>query len=204
MTTPKVKICGLRRADDIAAANMLKPDYVGFVFAAGSRRRVSPEEALAMKRLLDPQIKAVGVFVGEPVEEISGICRSGAIDIVQLHGGENDERRLATLRAAVPGVPVIRAFKVCAASDLAAAAASATDMVLLDAGAGEGRAFDWSMLAERPLGRPYFLAGGLGPDNVAEAVRLLHPFAVDASSSLETGGFKDFAKMEKFILEARQ
>lgn len=204
MTTPKVKICGLRRAEDIAAVNELKPDYVGFVFAAGRVRRVSPEEALALKRLLDPAICAVGVFVDEPVEEIAAICRSGAIDMVQLHGGEDDERRMAALRAAEPGTPVIRAFKVRTADDLEAAKASAADWVLLDAGAGDGRVFDWALLAERPLGRPYFLAGGLGPDNVAEAVALLRPFAVDASSSLETDGFKDFGKMAKFISEIRK
>lgn len=202
--TTKVKICGLRRAGDIAAANELKPDYVGFVFAAGRVRRVSPEEALALKRLLDPAIRAVGVFVDEPVEEIAAIRRSGAIDMVQLHGGEDDERRMAALRTEAPGTPVIRAFKVRTAADLAAAEASAADWVLLDAGAGEGRAFDWALLAERPIGRPYFLAGGLGPENVAEAVRLLQPFAVDASSSLETDGFKDFGKMAKFISEIRR
>lgn len=194
----------MRRTADIEAANALKPDYVGFVFAAGRRRCITLEQALELRRLLDPAIKAVGVFVDEAVEEIAAIRRSGAIDIIQLHGGEADEERAAALRQAVPGTPLIRAFKVRAASDLEAAEASAADFILLDAGAGEGRAFDWTLLAGHPLQRPWFLAGGLGPDNVAEAISRLRPFAVDASSSLEADGFKDFAKMEKFISEARK
>lgn len=194
----------MRRTADIEAANALKPDYVGFVFAAGRRRCITLEQALELRRLLDPAIKAVGVFVDEAVEEIAAIRRSGAIDIIQLHGGEADEERAAALRQVVPGAPLIRAFKVRAASDLEAAEASAADFVLLDAGAGEGRVFDWTLLAGHPLRRPWFLAGGLGPDNVAEAIARLRPFAVDASSSLEADGFKDFAKMEKYISEARK
>lgn len=202
--TPKVKICGLRREEDIDAANALRPDFIGFVFARDSTRRISPGAALALRRRLSPEIKAVGVFAGASVGEIAAVCRSGAIDIVQLHGGADDERLLTALRSALPGVPVIRAFKVADEANLAEAEATAADHVLLDAGSGSGRVFDWTLLARRPLGRPFFLAGGLGPENVAEAVALVHPFAVDASSSLETGGFKDYAKMERFIQEVRK
>ena len=201
--TVKVKICGLRRPEDVEYANRLRPDVVGFVFAAGSRRRVTPEEALALKRCLEPGIVAAGVFVGTPPEEIAAIVASGAIDAVQLHGPDGDEGRIAALRALVPGVPLVRAVKVRSADDLAEAEASAADLVLLDAGAGDGRTFDWRLLAERPLHRPFFLAGGLTPDNVAEAVRLARPCGVDTSSGVETGGFKDFAKMQRFIAEAR-
>lgn len=202
--TVKVKICGLRRPEDVDFANRLRPDVVGFVFAAGSRRRVTPEEALALKRRLEPGIVAAGVFVGTPPEEIAAIVASGAIDAVQLHGPDGDEGRIAALRSLVPGVPLVRAVKVRSADDLAEAEASAADLVLLDAGAGDGRTFDWRLLAERPLRRPYFLAGGLTPDNVAEAVRLARPCGVDTSSGVETGGFKDFAKMQRFIAEARK
>lgn len=204
MTAPKVKICGLRRAEDIDFANALRPDLVGFVFAPGSRRRVTQEEALALKRRLDPGIKAAGVFVGASPEAIAAVVASGAIDAVQLHGPDGDEERIAALRALVPGVPLVRALKVRDADDLAAAEASSADLVLLDAGAGDGRTFDWGLLAERPLRRPFFLAGGLTPGNVAEAVRLARPYGIDASSGVETGGFKDFAKMRQFITEARQ
>ncbi|MBP1588880.1 MAG: phosphoribosylanthranilate isomerase [Kiritimatiellae bacterium] len=204
MTAPKVKICGLRRAEDIDFANALRPDLVGFVFAPGSRRRVTQEEALALKRRLDPGIKAAGVFVGASPEAIAAVVASGAIDAVQLHGPDGDEERIAALRALVPGVPLVRALKVRDADDLAAAEASSADLVLLDAGAGDGVPFDWRLLAERPLRRPFFLAGGLTPDNIAEAIRLARPCGVDASSGVETGGFKDFAKMRQFITEARK
>lgn len=201
--TVKVKICGLRRPEDIDFANRLRPDAVGFVFAAGSRRRVTPEEALALKRRLNSGIVAAGVFTGTPPEEIAAIVASGAIDAVQLHGFDGDEERVAALRALVPGVPLVRAVKVRTADDLAEAEASSADLVLLDAGAGDGVPFDWRILSEHPLSRPFFLAGGLTPENVAEAINLARPHGVDASSGVETGGFKDFAKMQQFIAEAR-
>lgn len=202
--TPKVKICGLRRPEDIDFANRLHPDAVGFVFAAGSRRRVTPAEALTLKRRLEPSITTVGVFAGDLPKTIAAIVASGAIDAVQLHSPNGDEERIAALRALVPGVPLVRAVKVRSADDLAEAEASSADLVLLDAGAGDGRTFDWRLLAERPLRRPFFLAGGLTPENVAEAIRLARPYGVDASSGVETGGFKDFAKMQQFIAEARK
>ena len=202
--TVKVKICGLRRPEDIDFANRLRPDVVGFVFAAGSRRRVTPEEALALKRHVDCGIVAAGVFAGDPPEAIAAVVASGAIDAVQLHSPDGDEERIAALRALVPGVPLVRAVKVRTADDLAAAETSSADLVLLDAGAGGGVPFDWRILSEHPFSRPFFLAGGLTPENVAEAIRLARPCGVDASSGVETGGFKDFAKMHQFIAEARK
>lgn len=202
--TVKVKICGLRRPADVDFANRLRPDIVGFVFAAGSRRRVTPEEALALKRLLAPGIVAAGVFAGDAPEAIAAVVASGAIDAVQLHSPDGDEERIAALRALVPGIPLVRAVKVRTADDLAAAEASSANLVLLDAGAGGGVPFDWRILSEHPLSSPFFLAGGLTPENVAEAIRLARPCGVDASSGVETGGFKDFAKMQQFIAEARK
>lgn len=204
MTVPKVKICGLRRPEDIDFANRLRPDAIGFVFAPGSRRRVTPEEALALKRRLVPGIRAVGVFVGASPEAIAAVVATGAIDAVQLHGPDGDEERIAALRALVPSVRLVRALKVRGADDLAAAEASSADLVLLDAGAGDGVPFDWRLLADHPLRRPFFLAGGLTPENVAEAIRLARPHGVDASSGVETDGFKDFQKMQTFIAEARK
>ena len=202
--TPKVKICGLRRPEDIDFANRLRPDVVGFVFAVGSRRRVMPKEALALKRQLSPGIVAAGVFAGDTPETIAAVIASGAIDAVQLHGPDGDEERIAALRALVPGVPLVRAVQVRTADDLAAAEASSADLVLLDAGTGGGVPFDWRLLSEHSFNRPFWLAGGLTPENVAEAIRLAHPAGVDASSGVETGGFKDFAKMQQFIAEARK
>lgn len=196
----KIKFCGLRRIADVDFANALSPDYVGFVFVGKSRRRISPEEAGVLRARLKPGISAVGVFADETPEGVAAIVRSGAIDAVQLHGSE-DDAFIARLRALCTA-PVIKAFMVRRADDLAAAEASPADFVLLDAGSGGGRPFDWRVLAKAGLSRPYFLAGGLGPENVAKAISLLHPYAVDVSSGIETDGIKDFGKMERFCKEA--
>ncbi len=196
----QVKMCGLRRMEDIEAANRLMPDYIGFVFAPGSRRVVSPEEAAALRQVLRPGIRAVGVFVDEDAGAAARLLADGVIDIAQLHGHE-DEAYIARLKE-LAGKPVIRAFRVKSAGDLRAAEASAADMILLDAGAGDGKTFDWSLLSS--VSRPYFLAGGLTPENAAEAVRRFRPFAVDVSSGIETDGFKDYNKMRAFMRAVRE
>ena len=196
----RVKMCGLRRAEDIEAANRLMPEYIGFVFAPASRRFISLEEAAALRQALSPGIRAVGVFVDEDAETVARLLDSGVIDIAQLHGNE-DEAYIARLKART-GKPVIRAFRVKNAEDLRAAEASPADMILLDAGAGDGKTFDWSMLSS--VSRPYFLAGGLTPENTAEAVKRYHPFAVDVSSGIETDGFKDCNKMRAFMRAVRE
>ncbi|MBR1559849.1 MAG: phosphoribosylanthranilate isomerase, partial [Clostridia bacterium] len=172
----RIKLCGLSRPRDIEAANRLRPDYVGFVFAEKSRRYVAPEKAAELKALLDDGIHAVGVFVNAPVEYVAELLESNVIDVAQLHGHEDDAyiRRLRALTDR----PIIQAIRVEDENDLRRAHASLADHILLDNGAGgTGAAFDWSLL--EGFDRPYFLAGGLGPDNVAEAVRRLHPYAVD-------------------------
>ena len=196
----RVKMCGMRRMEDIAAANSLMPEYIGFVFAPASRRYVSPEEAAALRQALKPRIRAVGVFVNEEFETVARLLADGIIDIAQLHGSE-DADYISRLRE-VSGKPVIRAFRVKGEADLRAAEASAADMILLDAGAGDGKTFDWSLLSS--VSRPYFLAGGLTSENAAEAVERFHPFAVDVSSGIETNGFKDSEKMRAFMRAVRE
>ena len=195
-----VKMCGLCRAEDIAAVNELRPEYVGFVFAPGSRRRISAETAEKLRRTLAPEIRAVGVFTDARIGEAAALLEAGIIDMAQLHGGE-DEAYIAALRART-GRPVIRAFRVRGEADIRAARASSADHILLDAGAGEGRVFDWGLL--RGMDRPYFLAGGLNPENVSRAVRELRPFAVDVSSGIERDGRKDKEKMRAFIRAVRE
>ena len=196
----RVKMCGLRRAEDIEAANRLMPEYIGFVFAPASRRYIAPEEAAALRQRLRPGIRAVGVFVDEDESAAARLLAEGVIDIAQLHGNE-DGAYIARLKART-GKPVIRAFRVKNAEDLRAAEASPADMILLDAGAGDGKTFDWSMLSS--VSRPYFLAGGLTPENTAETVKRYHPFAVDVSSGIETDGFKDCNKMRAFMRAVRE
>jgi len=195
-----MKLCGLSRPEDIQAANALKPDYIGFVFAAKSKRYVSPERAAELKALLDPSIRAVGVFVNEDPEFIAQLLESGVIDLAQLHGKE-DNAYIARLRQ-LSGKPIIQAFRIASQADLAAVEASTADHVLLDSGAGTGMVFDWSIIEN--VKRPYFLAGGLSPENVGAAVARLHPFAVDVSSGIETDGRKDATKMAAFAAEVRR
>ncbi|MBQ7944586.1 MAG: phosphoribosylanthranilate isomerase [Lachnospiraceae bacterium] len=191
----KIKLCGLRRECDIEYANELLPEYIGFVFAKKSKRYVSYEEAKQLKAMLDKRIMAVGVFVNEDIERITRLVQEGVIDIVQLHGRE-DEAYICRLRETVD-CPIIQAFRIKDSQDIEVVRASGADYVLLDSGGGSGECFDWSLI--EGLDRPYFLAGGLTFENVQEAIRRLQPFAVDVSSALETDGYKDKTKMEQFV-----
>ena len=196
----KIKFCGLTRTGDIEAANELKPDYIGFVFWPKSKRAVTAGEAKILKSKLDPSIKAVGVFVDEDIEAVKSLLDGGIIDIAQLHGHE-DEDYISGLKKA-SGKPVIKAFRIRSEEDIRKAEASPADLVLLDAGMGDGVTFDWSLI--KNTGRPYFLAGGLDPDNAADAVRTLHPYALDVSSGIETDGLKDTNKMAAFAASVRK
>lgn len=198
----RIKICGLSRPEDIACANGVRPDFVGFVFAPASRRCITPERAATLRAALAPGIEAVGVFVDQPPEFIASLLASRTIDWAQLHGHETPDD-IARLRALAPsGAHIIQAFSVRTPDDIARAAASPADLVLLDHGSGgTGAAFDWSLAAGFP--RPYLLAGGLTPANAAAAIRAARPWGLDASSSLETDGLKDPAKIRSFVSAIR-
>ncbi len=196
----KIKLCGLSRACDIDVANELKPEYVGFVFARKSSRYLAPEQAAELKKLLSPDIRAVGVFVDENPQTVAGLLNDGTIDMAQLHGVESGEY-IKKLRQ-LTDKPLIRAFRIQSAADIADAGNSSADYILLDSGAGTGSVFDWELV--RNIRRPYFLAGGLSPDNVENAVNMLYPFAVDVSSGIETDGVKDKLKMAAFVAAVRK
>ena len=196
----KIKLCGLSRQCDIEWANELKPDYIGFIFWSKSKRNVSPEKAKKLKALLSPDIKAVGVFVNEPTQNVAKLLNDNIIDLAQLHGSE-DEEYIARLRT-LSDKPIIKAFRIKSESDIKSAINSKADIILLDSGAGTGRRFNWNLL--KNINRPYFLAGGLYPENVAEAVETLSPFAVDVSSGIETDNFKDRNKMAAFVKAVRK
>ncbi len=195
----KIKICGLQSDNDIAYVNELKPDYIGFVFMQGRRRYVSPERAASMRRMLDPSIQSVGVFVNEPVENVISLLQSGTIQIAQLHGQE-DEAYLRTLKSFCDH-PVIKAFIIKSGEDMQRALSFPSDYLLLDNGLGTGETFDWSLIPE--IDRPFFLAGGLTPDNVCKAVSKAHPYGVDTSSGVETDSHKDYQKIKAFINAVR-
>ena len=194
----KIKMCGLRRPEDIEFANRVKPDYIGYVFAEKSKRYIATEKAAELTKLLDGDIVPVGVFVDETMENIIAAVKMGAVKMVQLHGSESEDF-ISELKSR--GIPVIKAFQVGSAEDIAAAERSCADMVLLDSGKGSGQTFDWSLIGS--IKRPYLLAGGITAENAGQAIRQLRPFGVDASSCLETGGFKDIAKMKAFAQAVR-
>lgn len=191
----RVKFCGLTRISDIEAVNELKPEYIGFVFWQKSKRNIIPDEAKKLKDMLNESTKAVGVFVDEDIEVIKKISDEDIIDVIQLHGKENEEYIKSIKR--VTGKTVIKAFKINSDKDIIKANTSIADYVLLDAGMGQGKTFDWKLI--KGMKRPYFLAGGLDLNNVEDAVINLEPFAVDVSSGIETEGKKDYEKMKSFL-----
>lgn len=185
----RLKICGLFREADITHVNAAQPDYIGFVFAK-SRRQVTYEQALTLRKLLRPGIIPVGVFVNAPEEEIVRLYREGIIAIAQLHGRESQAYQERLKQA---GVPIIKAVRVEREADILSHMDSPADYLLLDNGAGgTGTAFDWGALCA--CTRPYFLAGGVNLDNIAEAIAH-KPYCIDVSSGAETDGVKDGEKI---------
>lgn len=195
----RIKMCGLHSPQDVRAANEVLPEYAGFVFVPNSHRNVTLDEACALRKELDDAICAVGVFLDAPIAFIAAACDAGAVQMVQLHGHE-DVAFIESLRSRVD-VPIIQAFVVEGPNDVERAMRSSADYVLLDAGRGDGKAFDWSLVAQ--VDRPFFLAGGLHADNVAEAIGATRPFAVDVSSGIETDKVKDIRKMRAFAAAVR-
>ena len=196
----KIKLCGIQRYEDIDVVNELLPDCIGFVFAKKSKRFISYDMAKSLKIRLDKRVKAVGVFVNEDIENIIYLVRNDIIDLIQLHGDE-DIDYISKLKKYV-NIPVIKAFKIKSKADINTLYKEGSDFILLDAGAGEGKTLDESILKD--FKGDYFLAGGLSPDNIYEKITALHPFGVDVSSGIETDGKKDADKMRKFVKLVRE
>ena len=193
----KIKICGLRRREDILAVNEAKPDYCGFIVEfPRSFRSVTADQARELVKELAPEIQPVGVFVNAPMELVRSLLDDGTLALAQLHGQENESyiRELKTYT----DKPIIKAFSIKTAEDIEKALQSPADYILLDQGSGgTGKTFDWSLIPE--ITRPFFLAGGLGSDNLEQAVRTIRPYAVDLSSSVETDGVKDRSKIVEAV-----
>lgn len=201
MSAAKIKICGLFRIQDTEAVNRALPDYAGFVFCAQSRRNVTPELAQKLRLALDPAVVTVGVFVNAEMEQIAALYRQGIIGIIQLHGDENASY-IAALRVLLPSAEIWKAYKIRSAADIAAAAESTADRVLLDSGGGTGEPFDWALAEHFP--RSFLLAGGLTPQTISAAITRLRPYAVDVSSGVETDGVKDEGKIITAVEAARR
>ena len=204
----RVKICGLTRPADVAAAVAAGASYVGFVFFEKSPRHLSLAAARALALEVPPGVVKVALTVDADDAALDALLARVPIDMLQLHGRESPQR-VAALRAR-HGLPVMKAVGVAAARDLAALDeyAEVADQLLVDAkpppGAplpgGNGLAFDWRLLTGRRWTRPWMLAGGLTPENVAEAVRRTGARQVDVSSGVESApGEKDPARIRAFI-----
>ena len=185
----RIKICGLTRPEDIQAVNQAKPDFAGFIVEfPKSRRNVTGAQLRTLREKLDESILPVGVFVNAPVELPAQLLNERTIALAQLHGQE-DENYIRQLKTMTDQL-LIKAFSIKTEADIKKAVRSEADYILLDQGAGgTGETFDWSLVPA--IKRPWFLAGGLGCENLESAIHLLHPWAVDLSSSVENDGHKE-------------
>lgn len=200
----KVKICGITSLEDALEAIDAGADALGFVFYSASPRHILPEQAADIIRRLPPFVQTVGLFVNEELSIVNTTADRCGLDIVQLHGDETPEYCESVRRR------VIKAFRVRDINSLDSLAQYSVSGCLLDAWSptapgGTGQTFNWDIAAAASAQRPIILAGGLIPDNVAEAVRRVRPYAVDVSSGVESSpGRKDTDKVRKFIIQARQ
>ncbi len=197
----EIKICGIRRAEDIKIVNKYRPEYIGFIFA-DTRRYVSPELAGKLRRQLNGDTKAVGVFVNAPVNTVRETVKTAGLDVVQLHGDEDRE-----YIASLDGICEIwKAVRVRDGADIPDV--DGAERILLDKYTdkeygGSGTAFDWSSVGEIKTKKPLILAGGLNKENVKRGIEIFNPVCVDVSSSVETNGFKDEDKIREFIYNVR-
>ena len=192
----KIKICGLKRERDIEYVNEFLPEFAGFVFYPKSKRYVDFEKAKILKSKLDKSIKAVGVFVNEDIEKILFLCQNDIIDIIQLHGNENEEY-IDKLKEKT-NKPVIKAVRIDEnKSDYYSLFNTSADYILLDSTAGSGKTFDWEKVSLPQ--KPFFAAGGINIDNAEKAIKIFTPFALDISSGVETDGVKDKEKIKDII-----
>ena len=217
---PRVKLCGMSRACDIDALLAARPDMCGFIVGfpkshrnvegellADLTARLQAAEEQAAREAAEAGVKPsapiwrVGVFVDAAPAQVARTVRECNLDLVQLHGHE-DARYVAELRHELPGAGIIQAFRVAAPEDVAHACASEADLILLDSGQGSGAAFDWQLATQAT--RPFLLAGGLGPGNVAQAIGQTHPWGVDMSSGIETAKLKDAEKMRAAVAAAHK
>lgn len=214
MLGTKVKICGLRRTEDIEYVNELKPDYVGFVFAK-SKRQVTPQEAAKLIERLDKSIKTVGVFVDEAIDTVKQIKSVLELNVLQFHGTEEVsylntflEQELwkavsiETEQYKIDELIQINQNKINRINK------SSASGILLDSETkgiqgGTGTAFNWDIINRLDIKKQMILAGGLNCDNVDKAIKTTQPDIVDVSSGVETDGFKDYSKIKDFIEKVR-
>lgn len=206
----KIKICGLKRNEDVDYVNQSMPDWIGFVFA-GEKRKIDYETAKTLKQALNQQIHSVGVFVNADISFVTRLVQDGILNIVQLHGDENldyiTELKESLVKIGKGDTPIIKAVRVRNAEQILEDEKLPVDYLLLDAFkedeyGGSGKVFDHTLIPD--LQKPYILAGGIGVDNVTSILKTLaeqgrSPVCVDVSSSVETDGFKDKVKIDELV-----
>ena len=197
----KIKICGMRRVDDILYVNTYHPDYAGFILSEGFKRTIGFDSFCELDSRLDKDIKRVGVFVNEPTESILKYY-ADKLDVIQLHGEENAEY-IDKLRENCD-CEIWKAVRAKYADDNAKADALPVHKLLIDSFSagnygGTGKRVDLDIFSQVNISKPFFLAGGLNEENVCEAMEKVQPYGVDFSSSVETDGFKDENKIKRIV-----
>lgn len=198
----KIKFCGIRRLEDVTAVNLCQPDYMGMILSGGFRRSISQEQAQRLVQEKSDAIAAVGVFVNESSETICRMAEQLHLQVIQLHGNESAEQ-IQTLQQKT-GLPVWKALRIGTLEELEAAGTNPADCLILEGktGAGiggTGVCADWELLARYSWNRPFFLAGGLQPENVLEAIATVSPTGVDFSSGIEEDGVKSLRRMKQLM-----
>ena len=198
----KVKICGLKRLEDINLINKYPVDYIGFVFAP-SKRRVSLDEAIELKTALNPSIKTVGVFVNEEPSVVNEIAAKCSLDIVQLHGDEDDEyikniKFPVWKSISVKDSNFYKEMELCTLSS-----GFVLDTYSNDAKGGTGKVFNWDLVKDVSKDKFIILAGGLNSSNVLTAIEKVSPSIIDVSSGVEEQGFKNEFKIQEFLRKVK-
>ena len=198
----KIKFCGIRRLEDVAAVNLCQPDYMGMILSGGFRRSISQEQAQCLVQEKSDAIAAVGVFVNESSETICRMAEQLHLLVIQLHGNEAAEQT-QTLQQKT-GLPVLKALRIGSLEELEAAGTNPADCLILEGktGAGiggTGVCAAWELLARHSWNRSFFLAGGLQPENVLEAIATVSPTGVDFSSGIEEDGVKSLRRMKQLM-----
>lgn len=205
-----IKVCGLRRKEDIEYANDLKPDYIGFIFAR-SKRQITKDEAIELKDMLDEEVKTVGIFVNQDTDYVTDIANEVGLDVIQLHGDE-DNIYIKKLRESLEQLKrkkeIWKAIRVKNKESLKDIDKLDVEGVLLDtyseqAYGGLGETFNWELVSDLKTDKKLILAGGLDSENIKDAKEIVEPDIIDVSSGVETEGFKDYEKMKILIERGR-
>jgi phosphoribosylanthranilate isomerase len=203
----KVKLCGTTRLEDAELAVELGAWAIGFILWPGSKRHAEPGVAAGIARAVRRRVELVGVFVNQPLDDVEAAADAIGLTHVQLHGDEGPSFCAAVRERT--GCRVIKALRIGSAADLRDAARFHTDFHLLDSSVrglrgGSGQTWDWELAAQRRSDAPVILSGGLTPENVADGIAAVRPYAVDVASGVETSpGVKDRARVEAFVRAAQ-